>query len=87
MLGPQLLGQQRLAFEADRQRLGLQRRQREDLLGDLEDRGLGPNGKVSCEPRNDRQRVRSCSGFTVLAYWIVAADGVPVPVTQKPLES
>ena len=51
----QLLGQQRLAFDADAQRLLVKPGQREDLPATLNTEVSGPNGNSSSVPRSERQ--------------------------------
>ncbi len=59
--GAQLLGQQRLALEADAQRVLAQARQANIFPATLNTEVSKPNGNVSSEPRKPRHRSRSAS--------------------------
>src|SRR3954447_11440788 len=58
----QLLAELGLALDANRERLPLERAEREDLAADLEDRRLGTKGERLLGPASSRQRRRSSAG-------------------------
>ena len=58
----ELLGKLRFALEADSQGAPSKLGEREHLVCDLEHGGFGAKGKVSSDPRNERQYPRRTAG-------------------------